>query len=105
MPSPKRNKETHALLAALAHPMRRRILRALPPKGESCPGELAKRLDVPLDKVSYHFKVLARGGAVKLVRTEEVGGSMKHVYRSSLKSHWARELLEEGEGERPAADS
>lgn len=93
MATPRHAEETQALLAALTHPARRDILRAMDGRAETAPRELARELGRPLDNVSYHVRVLAQCGAVKLVRTERVAGSTKHLYRLSPNASWAREVL------------
>lgn len=105
MATPKRAKATHALLAALMHPARRQVLRAMDGRTATCPRDLAEQLGRPLDNVAYHVRVLALCEAVKLVRTEQVAGSTKHLYRMSLKPRWAREVLEATAGEKPGGDS
>jgi DNA-binding transcriptional ArsR family regulator len=101
MATPEHIKKTHALLAALMHPARRRILRAMDDKREMCPRDLARELDRALDNVSYHVRVLAVCGALKSVRTEETGGTTMHFYRRSLKPKWAREVLDATAEEQP----
>lgn len=87
--------ETHNLLAALRHPLRRRILRAMAPEDELSPRELSKELDQPLSKVSYHVRVLADCGVLQLTRTAQVRGSTQHFYRSTFEAGWARLALTE----------
>jgi DNA-binding transcriptional ArsR family regulator len=82
--------DTHALLTALKHPLRRRILRSMPEGEPASPRELAAELEEPLSNVSYHVRVLAECGVLELVRTRQVRGSMQHFYRSTLESEWAR---------------
>jgi DNA-binding transcriptional ArsR family regulator len=83
------------LFDALAHPLRRRILREMMrSEAEVTPTALACGLDEPLSVLSYHVRVLAECKAVKLVRTERVRGSTQHVYRCSLRTEWARTALE-----------
>lgn len=105
MAKSERATETQALLAALIHPARRQILRAMDGSKETCPGELAEQLEGSLDKIAYHTRVLADCGAVKLVRREQAAGSTRHLYRLSVRAAWARKLLEETEGEPPGGDS
>lgn len=68
-------------LSALNHPLRRQLLRLLIEADEpTSPRELAITLDKTLTKVSYHVRVLARCGAVSLIRTEPARGSIQHLY-------------------------
>jgi DNA-binding transcriptional ArsR family regulator len=84
-----------AALAALRHPLRRRILRAMADRKQTSPRELAERLDEPLSNVSYHVRTLAEHGAVKEVRRRQVRGATQHFYRWALKSKWAQDILRE----------
>ncbi|HET7177608.1 MAG TPA: helix-turn-helix domain-containing protein [Solirubrobacterales bacterium] len=99
MATSERAKATLALLAALDHPARRQILRAMAGRKAVCPRELSEELGRPLDNLSYHVRVLAHCGAAKLIRTERVSGSTKHLYRSSVRAGWAQTVLEATRGE------
>lgn len=90
-----RESEDDMLLLALAHAMRRAILRAMPDDALVSPSELAPKLEDTVSNVSYHFRMLARGSAVELVEERQVRGATQHFYRKSLKRDWARKLLEE----------
>lgn len=86
------------LFTALAHPLRRRILRQMIGKSsETSPRELALGLDEPLSALSYHVRVLAECGALKLVRTKQVRGSTQHFYRPVVRAQWARTALKASE--------
>jgi DNA-binding transcriptional ArsR family regulator len=84
---------TSDLLHALRHPLRRRILHTLSKGEPRSPRQLAELLDQPLSNLSYHVRVLADCGAVKLVRTRQVRGSTQHFYRTSIKADWAQSML------------
>lgn len=87
------------LFTALAHPLRRQILRKmLGGRGETSPRELAERLDQPLSALSYHVRVLAECGAIKLMRTKQIRGSTQHFYRPVVRARWARTALKASEG-------
>lgn len=87
------------LFTALAHPLRRQILRKmLGGGGQTSPRDLAAGLDQPLSALSYHVRVLAECGAVKLVRTKQIRGSTQHFYRPAVKAQWARTALKASEG-------
>ena len=81
--------ETHDLFVAMAHPLRRRILRWMVDGTEISPRELANALAQPLSRLSYHVKVLAQCGAIELVGTKQVRGSTQHFYRSTVEAGWA----------------
>jgi DNA-binding transcriptional ArsR family regulator len=87
--------ETDDLFAALAHPLRRKILRKMiEDEQETTPRDLARHLTESLGKLSYHVRVLARCGAIEPVRTEQVRGSTLHFYRAIVDARWARLVLE-----------
>lgn len=90
------------LFVAMAHPLRRRILRNMIAAGtEISPRELADDLEQTLNKVSYHVTILARCGAVELAGTAQVRGSTQHFYRPTVEDRWAMLALEES-ADRPA---
>jgi DNA-binding transcriptional ArsR family regulator len=82
------------LFTALAHPLRRRILRKMiEGEVEISPRDLALDLGEPLSRLSYHVRILAWCGAIELVRTEQVRGSTQHIYRVIVDARWARMAL------------
>jgi DNA-binding transcriptional ArsR family regulator len=86
------------LFTALAHPLRRRILREmLADESEISPRELALALDQSLARLSYHVRVLAQCEALELVRTRQIRGSTQHFYVPSVDASWARQALETDE--------
>ena len=85
------------LFTALAHPLRRQILREMLSGGESSPRDLAVGLDQPLSALSYHVRVLAECGAIKLIRTKQIRGSTQHFYRPAVKAQWVRSALQAAE--------
>ena len=93
------------LLTALHHPLRRRILRELADGEARSPRELATALRQPLSNVSYHVRVLADRGAVALVETKPVRGSVQHFYRCAVKAPWAQQVLGLGEIDGGAGES
>ena len=46
------------------------------------PNQLARELDLPLGRVSYHIRLLNDLGAIELVRTEPRRGALEHFYRA-----------------------
>lgn len=87
--------DTNDLFIALAHPLRRGILREMiAGKSESSPRELALDLEQPLSRLSYHVRVLAERGALELVRTKQIRGSTEHFYRLVVDAPWVRVALE-----------
>jgi DNA-binding transcriptional ArsR family regulator len=81
---PDRNISDPKLAKALAHPLRVAILGILEDRTAS-PSEIAEELDASLGLVSYHVRVLARFGLVKLVDTRPRRGALEHYYRAEAR--------------------
>jgi DNA-binding transcriptional ArsR family regulator len=80
----------YLLIRALAHPLRRRILKEMGRKKEEIsPVDLSRCIGSPLANVSYHVRILAECEAIILVRTQPVRGSTQHFYRFAVKAEWA----------------
>ena len=69
------------VVKALNHPLRVEILRAIEVDRAS-PVELSRRLDAPLGVVSYHVRVLADLGLIKLVKRTPRRGAVEHHYEA-----------------------
>jgi DNA-binding transcriptional ArsR family regulator len=83
-----------ALLRAISHPLRQRLLGMLDGRTAS-PNELARELELPLGRVSYHIRLLHDLGAIELLRTEPRRGALEHFYRAVTRirfseADWAR---------------
>jgi len=70
-----------ALVKALSHPLRMRILTRLNETVAS-PNEMAKELDESLPLVSYHVRILRELRCIELVRTTPRRGAIEHHYRA-----------------------
>ena len=68
------------------------------------PRELTERLGDTLSNVSYHFRVLAGAGVLKLVSTKPVRGSTQHFYGMEIDADWAKAVLELDERAEPNGD-
>jgi DNA-binding transcriptional ArsR family regulator len=79
-----------ALLKAISHPLRHRLLGLLDDRTAS-PNELARELGLPLGRVSYHIRLLADLGAIELVRTEPRRGALEHFYRAVTRGWFSEE--------------
>ena len=90
--------DTPELIAALNHPLRRRILRAyLDGRFQTASStQLANEVKLPLGNVAYHVKTLARLDVLQLVRREKVRGAEERFYALSLddRSECVRGVLE-----------
>jgi DNA-binding transcriptional ArsR family regulator len=69
------------VVKALNHPLRVEILRAIEVERAS-PVELSRRLEAPLGVVSYHVRVLADLGLIKLVKRTPRRGAVEHHYEA-----------------------
>jgi len=95
------NTDDNELLVALRHPLRRQILRAMVEQDPTSPRQISDKLREPLSNVSYHVRVLADCGAVTLVDTTPVRGSMQHFYSPTIDEPWALTVLGISEEEEP----
>jgi DNA-binding transcriptional ArsR family regulator len=69
---PTRRRSRALLVKAMAHPLRRRLLREISAQGTPLsPAQLARRFDLPLGVVTYHAKVMQRCGAVEVAAPED----------------------------------
>lgn len=55
---------TRDQLRALAHPLRMRLMEQVGRRGTARAADLAEDLGIPANSVSYHLRILARGGVV-----------------------------------------
>jgi DNA-binding transcriptional ArsR family regulator len=69
-----------ALVQALAHPLRAKMLYALQER-EASPKELAAYFGVPLPNVAYHIQVLRKLKLIRLVKKTPRRGAIEHHYR------------------------
>jgi DNA-binding transcriptional ArsR family regulator len=73
------------LIDAIAHPLRRRILRLLADRGEqSSPARIAKEFELHVGTVGYHVKVLEELGAAELTDEGMVRGAVEHFYKTAI---------------------
>lgn len=93
------------MLLAIAHPLRRRILRRLGEGDEpTSPIQLADDLEGPLGKIAYHVRVLWRLGVLSAAGEQQVRGAVEHFYLSTIENDPPIETLldetrKEDEGE------
>lgn len=67
-----RRRSRAILVKAMAHPLRRRLLRQINAEGAPLsPAQLAKTFDLPLGVVAYHATVLQLCGAVEVAASED----------------------------------
>lgn len=55
---------TRDMLRALAHPLRMQLLQRLASRGTARAADLAEDTGLPANSVSYHLRILAKGGAI-----------------------------------------
>jgi DNA-binding transcriptional ArsR family regulator len=70
-----------ALVQALAHPLRARMLYVLQER-QASPKELAAQFGIPLANVAYHIQVLRKLKLIKLVKKTPRRGAVEHHYRA-----------------------
>jgi DNA-binding transcriptional ArsR family regulator len=100
------NSDENGLLAALGHPLRRRILRRMRDEEMMSPRRLAREFELPVSNIAYHVRVLADCGALTLVQVQPVRGAIKHYYQSSVKAPWAQTIIDlEPRGERRSGET
>jgi DNA-binding transcriptional ArsR family regulator len=68
-----------AIVQALSHPLRARILSVLQER-EASPKELAEHFGAPLANVAYHIQVLRKLKLIRLVRKTRRRGAIEHHY-------------------------
>lgn len=73
-------------LRVLAHPIRMKILKQAQ-VGEVSAKEAARDLDEPIGKVSYHVRVMADAGLLKLTRQTPRRGAIESHYRATVSMH------------------
>ncbi len=73
--------ESPALVQALAHPLRAKMLYVLQEQ-EASPKELAVLFGLPLSNVAYHIQVLRRLKLIRLVRKTPRRGAVEHHYKA-----------------------
>lgn len=73
------------ILGTLKSPIRRKMMWLFDEyEATRSPVGLSRELDVDLSKASYHVRVLKEMGLIRLVRTEQVRGSLQHFYASTV---------------------
>ncbi len=78
-------KQRANLIDAIAHPLRRRILRLLADRREqSSPAKIAKEFHLQVGMVGYHVRVLQKLGAVELTDEGMVRGAVEHFYKTTI---------------------
>jgi DNA-binding transcriptional ArsR family regulator len=75
-----------ALVQALAHPLRAKILYVLQEQ-EASPKELAAELNSPLANIAYHIQVLRKLKLIRLVKTTPRRGAVEHHYKADHAAH------------------
>lgn len=87
-----------SLLKGLGHEKRRAVLRVIAKSGDHLsPVKVSRLMDVPLNDVAYHVRVLEQCGALALIDTRQVRGATEHFYRITPKlrdTKWAWDALE-----------
>jgi DNA-binding transcriptional ArsR family regulator len=82
-----RQEKNDAVVKAVAHPIRREILRRLEgnTNGGLSPKTLSTDLGQPIGDVAYHFRTLAEAGILKLADEKRRRGAIEHFYKRTGK--------------------
>lgn len=73
------------LIWAIAHPLRRRVLRALADSTVACsPVQMSRQFDLPVSAVAYHVQILRQCGAVELADEQMARGAVEHFYATKI---------------------
>lgn len=85
------------MVMAIAHPLRRRMLRMIVKHGEPLsPAQMAKEFGLPVGTITYHAKVLWLFEAVEPIRERQMHGAAEHLYEVTIENDPPLEtLLEE----------
>jgi DNA-binding transcriptional ArsR family regulator len=78
---PYKTLEKPALVQALAHPLRARMLYVLQER-QASPKELAAEFGIPLANVAYHIQVLRKLKLIRLVKKTPRRGAVEHHYKA-----------------------
>lgn len=85
-----------AVLRALGHPTRLRILEALEREPASPVDFISMGAHESLGTVSHHFRALRNAGLIEVGSTEQRRGAIKNTYRLTTRgrktSAWAKQL-------------
>lgn len=92
----RRDKEQHYRRAALAHPLRRGILRLMLDGMEAGAIEIAGELTEAPGRIAYHLRVLTRRGALKGMAKDPPAPP---CFRLAPEAPWVRKMLAEFEKE------
>jgi hypothetical protein len=77
----------------LAHPIRQRLLFEY--ERPSSPSKVARKIEQPVNVVSYHTNVLRRHGWIELVKTEQRRGATESYWRTTEEAHFEDETWEQ----------
>ena len=93
----KQSKARAKLTWAIAHRVRRQILRVLAESdGPRSPMQISRQLGAGVSPIAYHVTILRRFGAIELAEEQMARGAVEHFYGSKIKDDPPIEtLLEE----------
>lgn len=78
-----------ALVKAMGHPDRLWALSFLN-KRVASPNEMAQELNVDVNYIAYHVRVLEKSGCIELVETKPRRGATEHFYRAKKRAHFRK---------------
>jgi len=81
----KKSEERAKLTWAIAHRMRRQILRTLAESdGPRSPMQISRELGAGVSPIAYHVTILRRFGAIELAEEQMARGAVEHFYASKI---------------------
>jgi DNA-binding transcriptional ArsR family regulator len=85
------------MILAIAHPLRRRMLRMIVKQGEPLsPAQMAREFGLPVRTITYHAKVLWHFEAVEPIHDPQTAAAVEHRYEATIENDPPIEtLLEE----------
>lgn len=81
-----------SMIKAMSNPMRLDALRLFNERAVASPNEIANAMDVDVNRLSYHVKVLRDCGCIELVDTAQRRGATEHYYRATEQANVTREI-------------
>jgi DNA-binding transcriptional ArsR family regulator len=83
----RRDRNQGQVILAIAHPLRRRMLRMMVKREEPLsPAQIAEEFGLPVGTIAYHAKVLWHFEAVEPIREPEARGVAEHLYEATIEN-------------------
>lgn len=100
MTKPSDDDETHRVVNALNHPLRRQIICFVVAQDRPVnPAATSRALEQKLSDVTYHFRVLAQDGILELKFERQIRGALAHFFvpvTAAIEHPLVKAVLSEG---------